>query len=155
MTKQAANDNCRVQLFSRSSSRQNPGVSAWTCYGCNDKAEKITSGWIDHSTNIRSELEGLVSTLKTYPNGTCITYHSSSDHIVKGLNKHMHTWSKNGWITSRNNEVANVDLWRKLACEHKRLRIKTVWVHHKAIDKILPVLKEELSLTFQAANDTA
>ena len=39
---------------------------------------------------------------------------SDSSYCVKGLNKRLRIWKRDGWLNRKNESVANQDLWRQV-----------------------------------------
>ena len=69
-------------------------------------------------TNNVAELTAALVALKYIveldPNNPIITIVSDSNYVVKGYQSWLDNWVKNGFKTSMNTEVTNIELWKKL-----------------------------------------
>ena len=64
-------------------------------------------------TNQRAELCAVIRALEIMRNKNLIIV-SDSNYVIKGATEWMENWKKNGWKNSKNEPVANKDLWIKL-----------------------------------------
>ena len=109
-------------------------------YGRNDPRNISTSLQGKHQTNQRAELTAIKLALEGIVNkpGACESYNwsttktsktsasattrkkqviiikSDSKYCVTGLNTWLKNWKKRGWLNSKNEPVANLDLWQQV-----------------------------------------
>ena len=130
-------------------------------YGKNDPRNISTSLQGKHQTNQRAELTAIILALEGIVNKpgrfACVSVwnttkinktpasaatrkkqviiiKSDSEYCVKGLNKRLKKWKDNGWLNSKNEPVANRDLWRQVDKLNSRIAhlngivVKVEWV---------------------------
>ena len=77
------------------------------------------SGAVPETTSQRMELMALVEALQYVERSGVIwgpvSVHTDSSYLKNCFTQEWHkTWSKNGWVNSKGNDVANRDLWEIL-----------------------------------------
>ncbi len=107
-----------IVIFTDGASRGNPGPGGWAAIICFDRKETVEiGGKEEHTTNNRMELtavkEGLLFIQNQVQNRPVYIY-TDSDYVVRGITKWIYGWQKNGWRTSQDKEVLNIDLWKPL-----------------------------------------
>lgn len=81
------------------------------------------------TTNQRQELLGGIMILEslTRENQT-ITITSDSKYLVDGMTSWIHGWLRRGWRNSKNEPVANQDLWQRLVELSAKHNVSWAWV---------------------------
>jgi len=113
--------------FTDGSSRGNPGPGG---YGAvvviphdNSSSEKTVvelGGGYENTTNNRMELTAVIQALAyccdTNKQGDSIhvRIYTDSRYVLKGVTQWVPVWKQNGWKTKNNNDVKNIDLWKRL-----------------------------------------
>lgn len=71
---------------------------------------------VEQTTNSRMELMAAIKGLRALKRpGVSVTVHSDSAYVVNSMSRgYFRTWERRGWLTSRNEPVANRDLWEQL-----------------------------------------
>ena len=88
-------------------------------------------------SNNRAELTAVIYALQyAYGQSESFTILTDSMYVIKGLRAWVKTWKANGWKTSNQGAVKNVDLWEELdrlylALKH-RAEVKHVKGHSKS-----------------------
>lgn len=117
--------NTSVTIYTDGSSRGNPGPGGYgaVCIYPNSHGEmfvKELGGREAETTNNRMEIMAAIKALE-FMHGYYapehqmeIHLHSDSAYMLQGIEKWIHGWKKNNWITKTKEAVKNEDLWRKL-----------------------------------------
>ncbi|MEG1499830.1 MAG: ribonuclease HI [Clostridia bacterium] len=104
-----------ITLYTDGACSGNPGKGGWAAiliYGSN---RKEISGGETLTTNNRMELCGAIFGLKALKEPCKINLFSDSAYVVNAFLKNwIVTWQTNGWKTSTNKVVQNLDLWKDL-----------------------------------------
>ena len=84
-----------------------------------------------NTTNNEMELlafiNGLTSVKLTYKDHMIVMY-TDSMYVVNGFNKWMQGWKRSGWCNKKNEQIANVELWKEI--DKIRQIYTSVQVHH-------------------------
>lgn len=114
----------RIKVYTDGACSGNPGPGGWAALLLikSEKAkDKVTvKGGEKQTTNNRMELQAVVKALsfihKNMKDYECkIQIFSDSSYVVNSVNnKSLHKWSLNGWKTTKDTDVVNQDLWKKL-----------------------------------------
>lgn len=120
-----------IVIFTDGASRGNPGPGGWGAVICFDRKEVIEIGGREgHTTNNRMELaaarEGLLFVQNQIQQRSVFVY-TDSAYLVKGITKWVYGWQKNGWRTTLDEEVLNIDLWKPLS--RLALEVSPRWEH--------------------------
>ncbi len=94
----------------------NPGKGGWAVLTVNMKGgEKLVSGSEHDVTNNRMELIAVVNALMAVPRKRTVRVFTGSQYLRSAFaNGWLDSW-RTSWTTSTGKEIANADLWRKLA----------------------------------------
>lgn len=82
------------------------------------------------ATNNQMELMGPIQALK-YMHRKGIeeaTLFTDSQYVQKGITNWIHTWRRNGWISSSGSQVLNKELWIKLYALRQGLEVNWQWI---------------------------
>lgn len=104
----------------------NPGSGGW---GWTTLAGESGSGSAHPTTNQIMELTATIKAIETLANtGAALLIISDSMYVIKGATIWSQTWVKNGWKNSKNQPVANRELWERLLALLKKSVVKFQWV---------------------------
>lgn len=109
-----------ITIFTDGASRGNPGLGGWGAIVVEGGQVFELGGGERNTTNNRMEMMAVIEAL-TYvfknfqiKDQKIIVYLDSS-YVLKGTTKWMRGWEESGWVTKGKKEVANKDLWEKVA----------------------------------------
>lgn len=108
----------KVRIFTDGACSGNPGPGGWAAiFNYKDKTRILSGGEIE-TTNNKMELLAVVNSLKRIiqsKSETGFEIYSDSAYVVNAINDNwIKSWIKNGWKNSKNEEVKNQELWKKL-----------------------------------------
>ncbi len=111
----------RVLLFSDGSARGNPDgpggygtILQYTDAGGKLHEKELSRGY-RKTTNNRMELRGCIAGLEVLNRPCVVDVYSDSKYLTDAFNQHwIESWVSRGWKRGRNEEVRNVDLWKRL-----------------------------------------
>ncbi len=99
-----------------------------------DKIQEI-SGGEKNTTNLRMEVTTACVALEAIEEGHIVTLYSDSSYLVNCMRRGWYKkWWENGWVNSRNEPVANRDLWERLleaTRRHQEVRWRKVKGHSR------------------------
>ena len=110
-----------VYIYTDGSARGNPEGPGG--YGCilryidqrGGVHEKELSRGYKKTTNNRMELMAAIAGLEALTRPCSVDLYSDSQYLVHAFNEHwIENWQKKNWKRSKNEEVKNVDLWKRL-----------------------------------------
>lgn len=114
-----------VVLYTDGACSNNPGIGGYCSILQYGGKEKVISGGEEETTNNRMELMGVLKGLQAIKNGAKVEVYSDSAYVINAFEQGWLTsWQKNNWKTSGKTPVLNMDLWKALLEETKRLDIK-------------------------------
>ena len=101
----------------------NLGPGGWGAVIFEENKKQINiSGKEPMTTNNRMELLAPIMAIKGIKEKSEITVYTDSTYLKNGITDWIKKWEKNGWKSSNNQPVKNIDLWlelNKLCSEHK------------------------------------
>lgn len=113
-----------ISIYTDGSTRKNgqaDAVGAWGFIAVDEEGKIIhrEAEGAEGTTNQRMEMTALIEACKWatrhYSTFTDICFYSDSAYIINCCkDKWYLKWLTNGWMTSNNGEVKNIDLWKKL-----------------------------------------
>lgn len=81
------------------------------------------------TTNNRMELMAVIAGLEALTKPCNVTVYSDSKYVVDAFNKQwIDSWISKGWKRGRNEEVKNVDLWKRLLKAKSIHKVTFEWV---------------------------
>lgn len=113
------------------------GIGAWAFVMYDENSDKVTvfAQRVTDTTNNRTEMMAVINAVTFCEFCSDIHIISDSGYVVKGYNDpaYLDKWVSNGWRTSSNKPVSNVDLWQKLLSlsYHYKLNFTLVKGHMK------------------------
>lgn len=77
---------------------------------------KTIGGYGKSTTPTRMTLQGVLNGLSQLKKEKPVFVHiyTSVVQVSTGLNKNMYKWSKNGWLTTKNEPPQHLDLWQQI-----------------------------------------
>ena len=123
-----------VEIYSDGAARGNPGVGGYGALlrfiDADGKTHTLEiSRGFRLTTNNRMELMGVIIALKTLKVPCNVRVMTDSQYVVKAFNDNwIAGWIKRGWKNSKNESVANTDLWKQLLELTSIHNVEFVWV---------------------------
>lgn len=124
-----------VTLYSDGSARGNPNGPGG--YGCilqytDSKGilhERQFCAGYRKTTNNRMELMGVITGLEALTKPCRVEVITDSKYVTEAFNAHwIESWIKHGWKRGKNEEVKNVDLWKRLLLAMQPHQVTYTWV---------------------------
>ena len=113
------------------------GIGAWAFVVRDDESDEVEvyAQRIIDTTNNRTEMMAVINALSFCEAGSAVNIISDSGYVVKGYTDpaYLDKWISNGWRTSNNKQVSNIDLWQKILTlsYHRRLQFTHIRGHMK------------------------
>lgn len=125
----------KVEIYTDGSARGNPdGPGGFgTVIHYTDPAGQLhvkeISGGYRRTTNNRMELMAAIAGLEALNRPCQVMLYSDSQYLVNAFNQHwIEGWIKKGWKRGKNEEVKNVDLWKRLLAAKEPHEVQFFWV---------------------------
>ncbi|MCX8657265.1 ribonuclease HI [Gilliamella sp. B2840] len=118
----------QIEIYTDGSCLGNPGPGGYAAILKYKQNEKILSQGFFKTTNNRMELLATIVALEQLKQTCQIKLYSDSQYVRNGITNWIHGWKKNGWKTSNNKPVKNVDLWIRLDELVQTQKIEWIWV---------------------------
>lgn len=108
----------------------NPGPAAWgaVILGPDGRQTEEAHGFIGHGTNQIAEIVAAIEGLQRVPEGVAVELVSDSQYVLKGLSEWRAGWERRGFRNSKNEPVANLDLWKRLFTVADARQVSVRWV---------------------------
>jgi ribonuclease HI len=108
----------------------NPGPSAWGAVILGPDGDELEAvhGFIGRGTNQIAEITAAIEGLRRVPEGVTVELVSDSQYVLKGLSEWRAGWERKGWRNSKNEVVANLELWKTLFAVADARHVKVRWV---------------------------
>ena len=124
-----------VTLYSDGSARGNPnGPGGYGCIlhfidGKGTLHTREFSAGYEKTTNNRMELMGVIVGLEALTKPCRVEVVTDSKYMSDAFNAHwIEGWIKKGWKRGKNEDVKNVDLWKRLLTAMEPHKVEFVWV---------------------------
>jgi ribonuclease HI len=124
-----------VEIFTDGAARGNPDGPGG--YGCilryvdpkgNVHEREFSKGY-EKTTNNRMELMAAIVALEALIKPCNVKLYSDSKYLVDAFNKKwIDSWIQKGWKRGKNEEVKNIDLWKRLLEAKKPHDVEFIWV---------------------------
>ena len=113
-----------VILYTDGACSFNPGPGGWGCVLiCGDEMKEM-SGACEDTTNNRMELQAVISGLSALTQQCKVDIYTDSAYVCNAFQqKWIGNWVRNNWVNSKDEPVANKDLWKKLLAECEKHEI--------------------------------
>ncbi len=125
----------QVEIYTDGAARGNPngpgGYGTILQYrdGTGTLHERELSGGYIKTTNNRMELMAVIVGLEALIKPCDVILYSDSQYVVNAFNQDwLSGWIKKGWKRGKNEEVKNVDLWKRLLKAKEPHSVTFVWV---------------------------
>ena len=108
----------------------NPGPAAWGAVIVAPDGRDVAHarGFIGHGTNQIAEITAAIEGLARVPEGAAVELVSDSQYVLKGLSEWRAGWERRNWRNSKNEPVANLELWKRLFAVADARRVSVRWV---------------------------
>lgn len=124
-----------VKIYTDGAARGNPngpgGYGTILTY-LDEKGElhkRELSGGYKKTTNNRMELMAAIKGLESLIKPCKVELYSDSQYLVNAFNQNwLDGWIKKGWKRGKNEEVKNVDLWKRLLKAKEAHQVTFIWV---------------------------
>ena len=103
-----------ITIYTDGACKGNPGKGGWGYVAILDDTEFMQYGGNRYTTNNEMELEALRQALSFSPKHLRVIVFSDSKYVVDGINIFLPQWKRNGWKTSSNDKVKNLELWKDI-----------------------------------------
>lgn len=104
-----------VTIYTDGACSGNPGPGGWGVVLMAGGHTKELSGGDRNTTNNKMELTAVIKGLEALTRPCKVNLYSDSAYVINAFNQHwIDNWQRNGWRNKAREEVANVDLWKKL-----------------------------------------
>lgn len=124
-----------VTLYTDGSARGNPdGPGGYGCVlHCMDgkgvlHTKEISAGY-KKTTNNRMEMMAVIVGMEALTKPCRVEVISDSKYITDAFNQHwLENWIKKGWKRGKNEEVKNIDLWKRLLKAMEPHQVTFTWI---------------------------
>ena len=118
-----------VEIYTDGACSGNPGPGGYGAILIYKGTEKEISGFEAETTNNRMELKAALEGLSALKEPCAINLSSDSSYLVNAfVQGWVYGWQKNGWQTSKKEDVKNIDLWEAILEKCKIHNIKFIKV---------------------------
>lgn len=118
-------------IFADGACSGNPGPGGWGAIVLRGHREVTELGGArSPTTNNQMEILASIAALADIDGEPGLAVlHTDSQYLINGITKWIFGWQKNGWKTKEGKEVANAELWRKLALLTRDRKGRLEWVY--------------------------
>ena len=117
-----------ISIFTDGACRGNPGPGGWGVLILLEGEEITLYGGEDSTTNNQMEMMAAIKALEYFREKKSIELVTDSNYLKDGIEKWIHGWKKNGWITSAKKPVKNQELWMKIDALNHFHEVQWKWV---------------------------
>lgn len=132
--KQSASTGQFWAAYTDGACRGNPGPAAWgaVILGPEGRVVAEECGFIGRATNQIAEIVAAIEGLSRVPLGAHVELVSDSQYVLKGLTEWRQGWERRQWRNSKNEPVANLELWQRLygVADARQIRVRWVRGHN-------------------------
>jgi ribonuclease HI len=124
----------KLQLYIDGSYRAKTNKGAYAVLAVTeDSKTTIASELVIDTTNNIMEMNALIAAMKAIELNSLDTYYDieifcDSQYVIFGLTKWYPDWERRGFITAGGKQVKNLELWKQLVAQSKRVKAKLTWV---------------------------
>lgn len=104
----------RVVIYADGACKGNPGIGGWGAHLSYLGNRKEIYGGQHDTTNNRMELTAVIEALSCLKEKVEAFLYLDSEYVIKGIKEWLPKWKSNGWKSSNNKPIKNVDLWLRL-----------------------------------------
>lgn len=106
----------------------NPGPGGWAALLRSGPFYRELYGCAVHTTNNQMELTAVIEGVRALKQPCQLTIVIDSQYVRQGIMEWIHSWKRNGWMTSDKKPVKNKDLWIALEQGLSQHQVKWEWV---------------------------
>ena len=117
-----------VTIYTDGACKGNPGRGGWGALLVWGEHERELCGGEPHTTNNRMELTAVIRALESLKRPCVVELYTDSQYVKQGIERWIHAWKRNGWLTSDRKPVKNAELWRELDQLAQQHDIRWHWV---------------------------
>ena len=125
----------KVKIYTDGAARGNPDgpggygtVLEYTDTKGKLHTRELSQGYRRTTTN-RMELMAVIAGLEALNRPCEVELYSDSQYVVNAFNQHwIEGWIKKGWKRGKNEQVKNVDLWKRLLAAKEPHTVTFIWV---------------------------
>lgn len=117
-----------IEIYCDGACSGNPGVGGYGVILVIGNKRKEISGYEEYTTNNRMELTAALKGLESLNKPSKVKIVTDSNYVVKGAVEWLNEWRKKGWRNSKNEVIANKDLWQKLLNLLNKHDVKWEWI---------------------------
>ena len=117
-----------VTLITDGACLGNPGPGGWAAILRHNHHAKEVYGSEPRTTNNRMELTAVIRGLRTLKAPCRVTVITDSEYVKNGITLWIHSWKRNGWMTTAKKPVLNKELWMALEQELAQHEVRWEWV---------------------------
>ena len=145
----------KIEIFTDGACSGNPGPGG---YGIlmrvpEKNYQKTYSKGFRKTTNNRMELMAVITGLEALTRPCQVELYSDSKYLVDAFNQHwIDSWLKKNWKRGKNENVKNVDLWKRLLKAKEQHQVSFHWVKGHA-DNPLNERCDQLATSAADGND--
>ena len=103
-----------VTIHTDGSYKKETTIGGWAAHLSDGVSTELLFDRIENTTNNRMELLAVIESLSVLTTPCNVTVVSDSRYVIDGSTKWIHNWRRNGWVTAKDGEVVNKDLWLRL-----------------------------------------
>lgn len=124
----------KVTIYTDGSARGNPGPGGYgtVLLYVDSKGEthrREFSGGYAQTTNNRMEIMAAIVGLEALIRPCEVDLYSDSQYLVRTFQEHwIDGWVRKGWKRGKNENVKNVDLWKRLLAAKEKHDVRFIWV---------------------------
>ena len=120
----------RLVIYTDGACKGNPGIGAYAAILMYGDTIKEVSGCVEHTTNNRMELMGVIEALKSLKRSCDIDIYTDSQYVKRGITEWVSAWKQKNY-----KNVKNPELWQELDRLVVGHNIEWYWVKGHSGDK--------------------
>jgi ribonuclease HI len=126
----------KVIIYTDGACSGNPGKGGWGAVLSYGEKIKEISGFKEHTTNNKMELQAVIEALKLLKRECEVEIYTDSNYVKDGITKWIFNWKKNGWKNAKKQPIKNMGLWQDLDKQSQRHKIEWNWVKGHADNEL-------------------
>ncbi len=129
-----------ITIYADGSCIGNPGPGGWAFLVLPNGSRTPNfskNGGVSFTTNNQMELMAAIKALEYIKQQNVeekVTLRTDSQYVKNGISSWIKSWKQKNWITSKNTEVRNKELWEQLDTLNDSLDVTWEWVKGHSID---------------------
>jgi ribonuclease HI len=124
----------KLQLYIDGSYRAKTNKGAYAVLAVTEDSKTIiASELVIDTTNNIMEMSALIAAMQAIELNSLDTYYDieifcDSQYVIFGLTKWYPDWERRGFVTAGGKQVKNLELWKQLVTQSKKVKAKLTWV---------------------------